>query len=200
MIFTGMIFQYNSDQGVGLIMLSDGEKKDFTIAQWIDKSNAPAVGLKISYDDGYIKKVKLFTEEETNNTSLDANTDNDPATFTSIQEYKKYYSDQDYVTNSSTSKKLTMQKYSTEGIHSIMVSLENSKPEVTKDLFPLTSVDDHVQYFKDMGYKLASDSGNGELREVSLRSYSADDYGEVKINYKNFKVNVTVMMNGKKVY
>ena len=48
MVSIGMIFQFNSDEGSGLIMLSDGATKEFTTRDWTDESNAPAVGLKIS--------------------------------------------------------------------------------------------------------------------------------------------------------
>ena len=39
MVFIGMIFQFNSDQGTGLIMLSDGEKKEFSTDEWADEVN-----------------------------------------------------------------------------------------------------------------------------------------------------------------
>jgi len=203
MVSTGMIFQFNSEQGTGLIMLSDGETKEFTTRDWADESNLPAVGLKISYEyNGYITKIKIPSEEEANTISLDKKTsqNEDPAHFTSIEEYENHYLRKDFVTVAKTKDTLKMQKYSTEGEYSITVSFKDTKPKLTEDLYPLVSIDDHIQYFKDIGYKLASDSGDGEKRKVSLRTYSMDAYGEVNISYPGSKINVTVMMNGKKVF
>ena len=71
MIYTGMIFQYNEALGSGLIMLFDGEKKEFTKTDWIDAINAPAVGQKISYESMANKVyIKLFSEEDANKESL----------------------------------------------------------------------------------------------------------------------------------
>ncbi|QOY55555.1 hypothetical protein HUE87_04825 [Candidatus Sulfurimonas marisnigri] len=203
MVSIGMIYQFNNDQGTGLVMLSDGETKDFTIRDWIDDSNAPTIGLQVSYEDnGYFKKIKVPSEEEKNNISSDKKTsrDIDIKNFTSIEEYENYYLNESFITISNTKDKLIMQKYSAEGVYNISVSLKNAKPELVKEIHPLTSVDEHIQYLKDMGYKLANDSGNNESRKVSLRSYSIDDYGEVNISYHDSKINVSVMINGKKVY
>ncbi|MDF1878559.1 hypothetical protein JHD46_02765 [Sulfurimonas sp. SAG-AH-194-C20] len=77
MILTGMIFQYNEEEGLGLLMLSDAKQKEFSQKEWIDAGNEPAVGQKIAYiskadtfevrvatqDD--IKKSLLKQEEQT---------------------------------------------------------------------------------------------------------------------------------------
>lgn len=199
MVLSGMIFQFDDEQGTGLIMLSDGETKEFTARDWVDESYTPEVGLKISYDDSeYFKKIKRFSEEES--ISNDTKTHKGSENFRSIKEYENHYSTENYVTISSTNDKLSMQKYSTEGIHNISVKLNEGVAQVIQDLDPLVSVDDHIEYFKEIGFKLASDSVNGEAREVSLRSYSMDDYGEVSIKQRDSKLSVTVMMNGKKVF
>ena len=203
MISIGMIFQFNSDEGSGLIMLSNGETKEFTTRDWVDKSNAPAVGLKISYEDnGYLRKIKIPSDDEIKNISCDKKTseDENPKNFTSLEEFENHYVNKKFVTVAKTKDTIKMQKYSIEGEYSISFSFEDSTPQFREDLHPLPSIDDHIQYFKDMGYKLASDSGDGEERKVSLRTYSMDDYGEVTISYPNSKINVTVMMNGKKVF
>jgi len=66
MIFRGMIFQYNSEQGTGLIMLSDGEKKEFSTNDWADNSNSPKIGLEILYDTsaGPVKIKALSAQEK----------------------------------------------------------------------------------------------------------------------------------------
>jgi hypothetical protein len=144
MVLSGMIFQFDSDQGIGLIMLSDGETKEFSTREWVDASHLPKVGLKISYDTSeHFKKIKCFSEEESISNDVKTN--------------------------------------------------ENSTD-------PLVSVDDHIAYYKERGFKLASDSIKDDVRVVSLRSYSMDDYGEVSIKYSDSKLDITVMMNGKKVF
>jgi len=47
---TGMIYQYNNDEGKGLIMLTNGETKEFQKAHWKDEAYVPSVGLKITYE------------------------------------------------------------------------------------------------------------------------------------------------------
>lgn len=201
MVSIGMIFQFNNDEGTGLIMLTNGDTKEFATRDWVDESNDPAVGLKISYEDnGYLRKIKVPSEEEINNISSNVNQNEDPTSFTSLEEYENHYLNKDFVTVGKTKDTLKMQKYSTEGEYSVSINLKDTNLELIENLHPLPSIDDHIQYFKDMGYTLASDSGDGEERKVSLRTYSMDDYGEVNISYPNFKINVTVMMNGKKVF
>lgn len=51
MVYMGMIFQYDKDESRGLIMLSDGEKKEFGTQEWADRENSPKVGQKISYEE-----------------------------------------------------------------------------------------------------------------------------------------------------
>ena len=45
-----MIFQFNADEGVGLIMLSDGQTKDFDTKDWVDETNEPSLGQEILYE------------------------------------------------------------------------------------------------------------------------------------------------------
>ncbi|MEN8303619.1 MAG: hypothetical protein ABFQ64_06090 [Campylobacterota bacterium] len=65
MIFIGMIYQYDSEQGTGLLMLTDGEKREFSINDWVDSANQPGMGQKISYEmDANRVKIKVATEED----------------------------------------------------------------------------------------------------------------------------------------
>ncbi len=65
MVSIGMIFQFNNDQGAGLIMLSDGQKKEFTLKDWIDETNTPRVGLEIVYDSSdALIKIRVPSEAE----------------------------------------------------------------------------------------------------------------------------------------
>ena len=49
MIESGMIFQYDRAEQVGMLMLSNGTSKEFSIENWVDTQNEPFVGQKISY-------------------------------------------------------------------------------------------------------------------------------------------------------
>jgi len=49
-MLTGMIFQFNNEEGTGLIMLSHGSSKEFSAKNWIDTSCEPSVGLKVSFE------------------------------------------------------------------------------------------------------------------------------------------------------
>jgi len=65
MVFIGMIFQFDSAQGTGLIMLSNGETKEFSTHDWVDGSNQPKIGLEILYEDSdNLIKIKVPSEEE----------------------------------------------------------------------------------------------------------------------------------------
>lgn len=65
MILTGMIFQYNVEQGIGLLMLSDGTQKEFNQKEWTDTANAPAVGQKIAYISNASKiEIRVATQED----------------------------------------------------------------------------------------------------------------------------------------
>ncbi len=68
MIYIGMIFQYNTDNGTGLIMLSDGAQKTFTSDDWTDSENTPCVGQKIAYiENENAIQVRVACEADMNN-------------------------------------------------------------------------------------------------------------------------------------
>lgn len=72
MIYIGMIFQYNTDNGTGLIMLSDGAQKTFTSDDWTDSENTPCVGQKIAYIENENNiQVRVASEADINNTVED---------------------------------------------------------------------------------------------------------------------------------
>ena len=102
MVYIGMIFQFDSTQGSGLIMLSDGEKKDFTTNEWVDAVNAPAIGQKVSYEsNGYFAQIKVASEadeikaksEEETKSSKEEETLTDTAKveFTSLDDCLNYF-------------------------------------------------------------------------------------------------------------
>lgn len=75
MMVIGMIFQYDSAQGEGLLMFSDGEKKEFSQSDWADTENTPAVGQKVSYvlESGSIQ-IKLANDKDITKLSYDTKT------------------------------------------------------------------------------------------------------------------------------
>jgi len=83
MNMTGMIFQFNSDDGRGLIMLSDGETKEFSINQWIDTNKSPTVGLKIFYDMKTNKVSSEMHKEETEEANA--------LSFGNVEEYIEHF-------------------------------------------------------------------------------------------------------------
>ena len=154
MVFTGMIFQFNSEEGRGLIMLSDGEQREFCTNDWIDTENMPAVGQKISYENGNNRiQIKVANEEDKIVVSSDEEKKSDPE--------------------------------------------EDNETDLIPPQF--TKVEDYINYYKDMGFKLVKDSGDDELRTVTLRLYTVTDYGEATIKQDGSKISVTQVLNGKTV-
>ncbi len=167
MVFIGMIFQFNSDQGIGLIMLSDGEKKEFSTNDWIDENNTPSVGLEILYDNSdNIVKIRVPSEVEKNELKLKKQTKEEAVTsHGSAQELQTDSSDKDYDVSEGT-----------DG-----------------------SVDDHIQRFKESGYRLINDTDDSGIRKATLRRYVMDEHSEIIITCSDDKVSVTKIINGKKV-
>ncbi|MDF1875234.1 hypothetical protein JHD48_05775, partial [Sulfurimonas sp. SAG-AH-194-I05] len=72
MMFTGMIFQYDNTLDSGLIILSDGEKKEFSIMDWIDTMHKPTIGQKISYESNNNKiEMRVATPEDEQKALMD---------------------------------------------------------------------------------------------------------------------------------
>ena len=206
MVSIGMIFQFNSVEGTGLIMLSDGEKKEFSTNEWVDESNMPSIGLEILYDSSdNIIKIKVPSEEEKDEIRPNKKTkkEEEISSFASIEEFQSYYSNKGFDvinnTDKTTADELSMGKLSDEGVQSVSIRFKDSKSELTKDIILLSSVDDYIEYFKDTGYRLINDSDDNGSRIVTLRRYVMDEHGEIKIKYSDEKITVTKMVNGKKV-
>ncbi|MEA3370665.1 MAG: hypothetical protein U9Q40_04935 [Campylobacterota bacterium] len=79
MIFIGMIYRYDTTQGIGDLMLPDGEKREFSAKEWTDSLNAPSVGQKIAYeqkpDTLYIR---VATEEDIKQAEAEKNAEKVP--------------------------------------------------------------------------------------------------------------------------
>ena len=65
MILIGLLYQYDSEQGTGALMVGDGEKREFHIEEWVDSTHQPSVGQKISYEhNGYRAQIRVATQED----------------------------------------------------------------------------------------------------------------------------------------
>lgn len=199
-----MIYQFNSDEGTGLIMLSDGETKEFSAVDWVDESNVPAVGLKISYENSDdLIKIKVPSVEEKNPTLPNEKTskEEDSAGFTSIEEFQSYFTDKGFDviknTDDTADDELTMGKFSEEGVQSVSISFKDAKQELTEKMILLSSVDDHINYFKSTGYRLINDFDAEGTRMSMLRKYIMDQHGEIRIQCSDDKVTLTKTINGK---
>ena len=64
MNYTGMIYQYDQESGNGLVMIGDGESKEFSKSEWMETETEPSVGQRISYElvNSQIQ-IKLATQE-----------------------------------------------------------------------------------------------------------------------------------------
>lgn len=203
-----MIYQFDSTQGSGLIMLSDGEKREFSSNDWVDASNMPAVGLKVSYEssDGLIK-IKVASEEDKKKALSDekhkSSKEEDITSFTSIQEYQTYFSNKgfDLIKNSQehADDELTMGRFDDESVETVSITFKNSQPQLTEKTMHLSSLDDYIKYFTDIGFRLIKDSEDSESRTLILRRYVMDKHGEVIIKQSDCKISVSQTVNGKKV-
>jgi len=153
MFFTGMIFQYDTNSKSGLLMLSNGEKKEFNATHWVDKQNQAAVGLKISYEqNAETLKVKVATQEDEQR---------------ALQEKEQGLEPQ-------------------------------NEQDSSGDEFK--NMEEYIAYFKDLGYRLVKDIQGDDSRDVELRIYTAEEYGDATIKQKGSKISVTQTLNGKTVY
>ncbi len=125
----------------------------------------------------------------------------DMPSFTSVEEAQAYYLKNGFTivdnVDKSPSNEITMQRYSEESIQRISISLKNDKVESIEEIIPLSSVDEYIKYFQAFDYKLTNDTDTNGIRNATLRMYSADDYGEIKIKSIDGKIFVTKMINGK---
>ncbi|HIP53938.1 MAG TPA: hypothetical protein EYH11_00500 [Sulfurimonas autotrophica] len=87
----GVIFQFNSDDGKGLIMLSDGETKEFSRSQWVDKTRDPAIGLKIFYDSKTNKVSSQREDQETDTIKSEEENTQDVLSLNSVDEYITHF-------------------------------------------------------------------------------------------------------------
>jgi len=154
MVFIGMIFQFNSAQGTGLIMLSNGETKEFSTDDWIDDSNLPKIGLEILYEDSdKLIKIKVPSEEEKsrikNKSSADkknveevnidkAEVNEETVSFSTFDEYIQYYQGLGFKlakdSDTNGSRTASLRSYVMGEFEEIILQQSDSKTTVTKTI------------------------------------------------------------------
>jgi len=72
---------------------------------------------------------------------------------------------------------------------------EDEKNEVLR----FSTIEEYILYFTEMGFKLVKDVTENDTREVTLRIYTPEDYGEVTLKQDGSKISVKQVMNGKTV-
>lgn len=147
MIFIGMIYQYDSNKDTGLIMLSDGQNKEFTLKEWEDVENRPTVGQKIAYEDsGDGFKVRVATQEDIENIQ--------------VEEEK-----------------------------------ESSNESVSENI----TIEEHLNKFTSIGFKLVKETSNDNTRTLLLRSFATGESEEIIITQIGAEVTITQTLNGKPI-
>ncbi|MDP3302032.1 MAG: hypothetical protein Q8S36_08725 [Sulfuricurvum sp.] len=61
----------------------------------------------------------------------------------------------------------------------------------------LTTVDEHINHFVDMGFKILKETENYGARTLMLRRYVMDEHSEVTIKHVGSKITVIQTVNGK---
>lgn len=61
----------------------------------------------------------------------------------------------------------------------------------------LTTVDEHISHFVELGFKLVKDTENYGSRTLTLRRYADGDPSEVIIKHVGSKISVMQTVNGK---
>lgn len=140
MTLIGMIYQYDCEQNMGLLMVPGGDKKEFSINDWTDSVNSPAVGQKIAYIvDANRVEIKVASEEDINNAATDKEENSkgqEPSTdtenqFANLDECLKYFVDKDFRvvkdTHINESQVLTLRKYTDVEYGEAIVTYSGSK-------------------------------------------------------------------------
>lgn len=199
----GMIFQYNSEQGEGLVMLSNGETKSFTTHEWKDESIEPAVGLKISYELLEDKvAIKIFAETAPIHTqNQKSEGEDDETSLTSLQACENAYLEKGFevVKDKSNEDELCMIKRDKDKVEKLFFSFKNSTLDIKKEILQLLSMDDYSDFFKSIGYKTLPNRDNVVLDKMVFRRYVMDKHSEITLAHIENKLVVREIINGKEV-
>ena len=149
MIFIGMIYQYDSEEGTGLLMLSDGEKKEFNISQWVDSINEPKIAQKISYEIVANRaEIKAASEEDIARASVQKEEEESPKEetassdsmkqFANLDDCLEYFRQREFKlvkdTPSDESRVLTLRKYTPTEYGEAIITERESKLSIELSL------------------------------------------------------------------
>ena len=149
MVSVGMIFQYDSEQGIGQIMFADGDKREFSSENWIDNANLPRVGQKVFYDNSNGQaEVKMASEEDQitpspeEATADEDHTGNWTTEFDNIDDYISHYTSIGFKLAKDMTKDQTrtiaLRKYTVEEFAEITVTQKGSEIHETRMLNGVT--------------------------------------------------------------
>ncbi len=62
-----------------------------------------------------------------------------------------------------------------------------------------TSLDDYLNHFTSIGFKLVKDDENNETRTLTLRRYVEGEYSEATIKQSGSKISVIQTVDGKPI-
>lgn len=145
MIYTGMIYQYDSEQGNGLIMLSDGEKKEFSVNEWVDTENEPEIAQKIAYEtDGNSIRIRVATEEDIKRAEEDAQKEDiaeeesasseNSEQFNSVDECIEHFTAMGFKQVRTKSDDITLRSYVMGDFAEVLIKQNGSKISVSQTL------------------------------------------------------------------
>jgi len=206
MVSIGMIFQFNTTEGAGLIMLSNGETKEFNIQEWTDTDNEAAIGLEVLYEsDTQGTKIKVPTVQEKAEVLANKTTkqEADISSCKSLQDYQVYFSNKGFESvkniEENSEIELSMAKFSGSSLERIAISFENFNVQLNETSKQLITIQDYIECFQTLGYKLAKDVDIAGVRTASLRRFLENGHGEMIITSSDSSVKVQRMVNGKEV-
>ncbi|MDF1880733.1 hypothetical protein JHD50_05340 [Sulfurimonas sp. MAG313] len=149
MLYTGMIFQFNEEEGSGLIMLADGQKKEFSTKDWIDTSTQASVGQKIAYieSSGGIQ-IKVLTKEdellskenahEKETTKDSSKQEPEKEVFESVDEYINHFKENGFKLvndfSDENSRRAILRKFSVDKHEEVKIQLSQGDISLMKSL------------------------------------------------------------------
>jgi len=170
MIFRGIISSFDGVKGS--IILSNGERQEFSSKDWVDSSNEVRIGLEVIYEEeNSLTKLRVPSEEEKQK----------------LLEDEKNQKEAGNKPESSNIEKETTSPSSVEA---------EEEPDETA---AFVCFDEHLQYYVDHGFKLVKDSENSGTRTANLRNYVMGDFQEIILKESDSKISTTKLLNGVKV-
>lgn len=179
MNFRGIISSFNAQEGQGAIILSNGQRQEFSVKEWKDEQNEPRLGLEVVFSlvngQGEVSVPSAALKEQL------------------IAQEKAEHAKENSENFSNTKAE---NKVVEEIVSKVIQNTENNEDNNAEEL---GSFDDVVANYKAQGFNLVKNFEVGGVRTANLRSYVDGDFKEVTLEEKNGKLNVKALFNGKEV-